>query len=384
MIFQAYPEEQRDIRWITVTLAAIATFLLLFRITATWRNRGWLGLEDAFVIAADICLILLAWCIYQSTTHGFGKRSVDIKASGGNLKEAMKYFWLSMSFYTLTNGFNKMAFLALFYRVFPLPRFRQACLVLGFISVGWTVGYLFVCIFQCDPIPRVYDRTIPGTCINFAWHRWSNAILNLVTDISIFILPIPVILRLNMSLGSKMGLVVLFSMGFFICLTTALRMATLPLTLHTKDPSYESAPTNLWSFIEAATGVICACLISLRKSISSLWPKKWRRTQPSTGPYHQYGSGRASAHALGSGRPRNETGTRSNYPLGDIKNGGKSGVDTYGGSISPNESQERIIKGAKAEVHVTTSQSRSESVSGSEDLVLQGITVTTDVKVVSS
>lgn len=64
-----------------------------------------------------------------------------------------------------------MAFLALFYRVFPMKNFRIICMVLGGISVGWTVSYLFVCIFQCNPIHRVYDRTIPGTCINFVAHR---------------------------------------------------------------------------------------------------------------------------------------------------------------------------------------------------------------------
>jgi hypothetical protein len=54
MIFKAYPEEQRDMRWITVTMTSIATLLLICRIYATVRNRGWLGLEDAFVITANV------------------------------------------------------------------------------------------------------------------------------------------------------------------------------------------------------------------------------------------------------------------------------------------------------------------------------------------
>jgi hypothetical protein len=192
----------------------------------------------------------------------------------------------------------------------------------------------------------------------------------------------PVILRLNMSIGSKIGLVILFSMGFFICLTTALRMATLPLSLKAKEPTYESAPANLWSFIEAATGVICACLISLRKSIGSLWPKKWRSRKGtnSGGQYRQYGSGGLSGHGLGSSRPQNAAGNGGSYPLGDVKSGARGTVTEYG-SVSPSESQERIIRGTKTETHVTVSRSRGASLAGSDDLVLQGITVTTDVKV---
>lgn len=183
-----------------------------------------------------------------------------------------------------------------------------------------------------------------------------------------------------MSTGSRIGLVILFSIGFFICLITALRMSTLPLTLRTKEPTYESAPTNLWSFIEAATGVICACLISLRKTIGSLWPQKWRSQKgTSSGQYQQYGSGGASGHLS---RQRKGTGNGTgSYPLGDMKSVGKGRSDTFA-SISPSESQERIIEDTKADTQVTTNATRGGSISGSEDLALQGITVTTDVKVV--
>ncbi|KAF3032229.1 hypothetical protein E8E11_000728 [Didymella keratinophila] len=182
-----------------------------------------------------------------------------------------------------------MAFVPLYYRIFPLPHFRRADLVLIVVSIGWSVSYLFVVISQCTPMPRVSDRTIPGTCISFFGHRWSDAILDLITDIAIFILPIPVIIRLNMSIGSRAGLVGLFCMGFFICLTIALRVATLPLTLTTKEPSWELAPTNLWSYIESATGVICACLISLRQIIGALWPRRWRRRKGTASAQYQYG-----------------------------------------------------------------------------------------------
>ncbi|KAH7090831.1 hypothetical protein FB567DRAFT_590204 [Paraphoma chrysanthemicola] len=383
MIFRAYEDEQRDLRWVTVFLTTLATLLLILRILSTVRNRGWLGVEDYLVMMANIFLILLASFIYTATTYGFGKRVVEIKATGGNVTKAMKFFWLTQTWYTLTNGFNKMAFVALYYRIFPVPRFRKACLVLGAISAGWTISYLAACIFQCSPVHRVYDRSIPGTCIDFRWHRWSNAVTNLLTDLTIFLLPMPVIFKLNMSTGSRISLMILFSMGFFICLTTALRMATLPLTLKTKEPSYESAPTNLWSFIEAATGVICACLICLRKSISALWPSRWRSTNGTSGQYQHYGSGGMASHGMGGSRMRNDAtaGDSEHYALEDVKVSAKGKGDTYV-DISPSESQERIVAGAKSHSYITTTRQRSGSTSESEEYILQGITVTTDVKVV--
>ena len=58
MVFEAYPDQQRDMRWITVVLTSVATLLLGCRLIATVRNRGFLGLEDAFVIAANVSSLL--------------------------------------------------------------------------------------------------------------------------------------------------------------------------------------------------------------------------------------------------------------------------------------------------------------------------------------
>lgn len=189
----------------------------------------------------------------------------------------------------------------------------------------------------------------------------------------------PVIVRLNMSVGNRVGLVVLFSMGFFICLTTALRMGTLPLTLNTKEPTWESAPTNLWSFVEAATGVICACLISLRKSVAALWPKRWRSKKGTNSGYQQYGNSRPSAHGLGASRGRSAADPNHSFAMGNVKNN-KGRLDMYE-DVSPSESQEHIIEDTKTVAHITTSRPRSTD-SESDTLEYQGITVTTDVKVI--
>lgn len=102
-------------------------------------------------------------CSYQ---HQRVARETSAKAG------TLQYFFLTVVFYTLTNGMNKFAFLMLYYRVFPIPSFRKVCWIMMAISGAWTVSFLFVGIFQCNPVARVYNRKIPGTCINFAWHRY--------------------------------------------------------------------------------------------------------------------------------------------------------------------------------------------------------------------
>ena len=69
------------------------------------------------------------------------------------------------------------------------------------------------------------------------------------------------------------------------------------------------------------------------------------------------------------------------FALNELKTKAKGKADAYV-SISPSESQERIMDGPKMDARVSVGKGRSGSVSGSDDIIIQGIMVTTDVKVV--
>lgn len=145
-----------------------------------------------------------------------------------------------------------------------------------------------------------------------------------------------------MSRGNRIGLIVVFSIGFFICLITVLRMATLPQTLKLTEPTWQSAPTNLWSFIEAAVGVICACLISLRRTISTFWPRRWRSTN-GTDAYVRYGANSATGGNMSRGTfGRMQSGS---FHMEALKSGRKDASETMITVVSRNESQEWIFEG---------------------------------------
>lgn len=187
-----------------------------------------------------------------------------------------------------------------------------------------------------------------------------NAILNLAIDVAIFILPLPIISRLNMPVCNRIGLVLLFSIGFFICLITVLRMTTLPVTLRFREPTWESAPTNLWSFIEAAVGVLCACLITLRRAISKMWPKRWRSNKNSSEP-----------------RQFKQFPFRVPFSLSDFSGSASktlSFVETY-----PLEATDPKLRG-KNETRVSHTLTQTES----QERIVESITVRTDVEIYSN
>jgi hypothetical protein len=69
-------------------------------------------------------------------------------------------------------------------------------------------------IFSCTPVPFFWDKGIHGgQCINLMAFWFSNASFNIISDIAIIILPIPVLKTLNLPKKQKYGLILVFIMG---------------------------------------------------------------------------------------------------------------------------------------------------------------------------
>jgi hypothetical protein len=123
--------------------------------------------------------------------------------------------------------------------------------------------------------------------------RWSWASFNLITDLWIFFLPLPVISKLHTNRATKIGLSLIFLLGLFVCITTAIRMKTLVQSVHAVDQTFDSGPAYIWSFTESAVGLIIACLPSLKRPLGKCIPHLLtsRSRSRKTSNYYKYGGG---------------------------------------------------------------------------------------------
>lgn len=73
----------------------------------------------------------------------------------------------------------------------------------------------FAVVFECTPIARSWDATIPGHCMDGTPGvlPWFSGATSSATDIFVLILPLPLLWGLNMSLAMKMRLLAVFSLG---------------------------------------------------------------------------------------------------------------------------------------------------------------------------
>ncbi|OCL13370.1 hypothetical protein AOQ84DRAFT_283276, partial [Glonium stellatum] len=101
---------------------------------------------------------------------------------------------------------------------------------------------------------------------------FANAGINIVTDCTILILPMPFIKKLQIPKRQKITLMVILSIGTFTRLTSMLRLHALYVLSKSKDPTWDQPATAYWSAIGLNTAIICACVPVLRPLVSRISP----------------------------------------------------------------------------------------------------------------
>lgn len=128
-------------------------------------------------------------------------------------------WFLKMAFapeigYTFLVVTLKISILISYYRIFGTLRwFRWACYTVATFEAIWFVGVFFSILFQCIPVQKAWNPTLPGHCINFLAFLWANSISNAVLDFVVLLLPIIPVLNLQMSIEQKVLVLLSFSLG---------------------------------------------------------------------------------------------------------------------------------------------------------------------------
>ncbi|KAK5657954.1 hypothetical protein OQA88_2506 [Cercophora sp. LCS_1] len=123
-------------------------------------------------------------------------------------------FFISVILYRSALIAVKVCFLLHYLRIFPLPKVQIACwILLSFVGV-WGTLQLCLVIFQCRPISAFWDKSAGPACLRVGPQWYVHATGNIVTDIAIFVLPLPVLNTLRLPVMDKLCLVGMFSLGF--------------------------------------------------------------------------------------------------------------------------------------------------------------------------
>lgn len=92
--------------------------------------------------------------------------------------------------------------------------FQRALYIMGAITLLWWISCQFIVIFECAPIHYFWNRKpVTGHCLDVQIFFHSRAIPNIITDLVLLILPLPLIWRLRLPIEQKAALSGVFLLG---------------------------------------------------------------------------------------------------------------------------------------------------------------------------
>ncbi|KAK4950681.1 hypothetical protein LTR10_010674 [Elasticomyces elasticus] len=253
--------------WALTVLATIGRFAAR---SPYFEGAGY-GWDDWFILVVEAIVTAI-------TVVGYLSLAKDMwMVAPHNITRILKYFWLEEMLYTWAVQFTKISILLFYLRIFPNTvsnHFRMGCYAMMGICLITAVGFTFSTMFQCSPMSyswTLWDGQHEGHCDNTLAQIYAGSGINIVYDLIVFILPIPKLLKVQISNKKKAGIVMTFMVGLFVTACSVIRLAYVVRWRKTTNPTWSYAPIALWSIIEVDVGVVCACMPSLAGPIKRFW-----------------------------------------------------------------------------------------------------------------
>lgn len=135
------------------------------------------------------------------------------RVSSANSSSALQNTLIGGVFYINSNCAIKISILFLYRRLFPKRWLKYALVAIGTFAGCQAIALSFAEIFESVPISAQWDPTVEGRYLNFSALAIVAGCLNVLTDISILVLPIPVVFRLQASNTRKWQIYLTFLLG---------------------------------------------------------------------------------------------------------------------------------------------------------------------------
>jgi fucose permease len=288
---------------VTVTMLILATVFVFFRfVTRIWIVRK-VYLDDWLILVAWALAVGFSASICEGTGVGLGLHEVDIAVGDhGPLRKAEYSFSVLYNpalmvrprfhlvsvcvrkltcFWQLTKTSILVFFLSLSKDELLFRRLNYLTLLV--VNVAGTALTLLN-IFQCRPPQAAFTYPVPknSSCTDIVTLYLSSAPVNIITDLAILLLPMPLLTGMRLPKKQKIILVATFSAGAFVAVVDVVRLAYLQdaafarLSAQTgesgdntteqrgDDFSWNAALSFMWSAVEVNLGLICACVPSLK------------------------------------------------------------------------------------------------------------------------
>lgn len=274
-------------RWVYITLPiclAVSTPFVWIRLCTVFfilKSHGWADYASA---AAWAFLVGYCTSAYFTVQYGGGVHQWDVPL--GRVIEFAKLANTTEMLYSPAIFLAKLSILLMFRRLFDTAgtgKTHYLIHILIWANLAFYFPYLAATVFQCVPRARIWDPTLKGGCINLQAAFIAASAINVVSDFSILLLPLYRISKLKIPTRRKMGVLAIFAVGLFTCISSIMRLV---VSFHTGSPdkTFNLQPPALWSAGELASAILAGCMPATAAFFNHVSPKLVRKWSFYLGP----------------------------------------------------------------------------------------------------
>ncbi|KAK4500982.1 hypothetical protein PRZ48_006788 [Zasmidium cellare] len=229
-----------------------------------------IGLDDYIILLS----LILAWvqCGLIAAAVYDGVGSYNSESAAVDTVMIAKLIVAMNSVWAVTVNITKASILVQYLRVFNGHKTRMCCWLLMAALLPAALWGVFGGIFLCNPTAKLFNPNIPGHCRSAQTYWVSVAAVNIGLDFLTLLLPIPSISGLHLPRKQKLLTMMVFLLGFLICLVSVTRLAIVLITSAQGDFIMSGIWAIIWSVVEANVGIICASLLALKCLVIKLFP----------------------------------------------------------------------------------------------------------------
>ncbi|KAM0480969.1 hypothetical protein ACHAPE_000281 [Trichoderma viride] len=314
-----------------IIICAVLSFLSMLTVGARlyirFAARGLASDDWMSALSVVFALIYSILCIVQ-TRYGLGLPIADRPPA--SLDSYTKVNFAGRPIYQIGISFFKIALLISYLRLLKgtdQKTYRYVVFAtIALVFLGH-LGCALSLVFACNPVQRSWNPHINGTCLAPGPSFTAYAVVTIISDIVVAILPLPVLFRLNIRMAKKLGLIGIFLLGLFTTICSILRYTQIN-RISTGDGN--STMLILWGTIEFNVGNMVSSLpflapVFMRKA------KEYRtKNSYNNGSSHQHSRGAKGEH----------------FKLSDVSHSREDHHDKSALTAIKSSSEENILQGA--------------------------------------
>ncbi|KAI1496309.1 hypothetical protein F5X99DRAFT_424791 [Biscogniauxia marginata] len=284
----------------TAVLFMITSILSVgLRFYARFLGQTPLGIDDWITIPSMVTCRFIGnanHCSYLTATTAGGLGSHQ-ELVGGELSHTTKLYIYEKTRYAyeVIGSFGlcitKLSVLFFFRRLFQVRPFYIVNNILIGVTIAWGIAYTVSTASQCTPISTIWDRLETEYryfCLDiFSFYLLSYAASDLMLDLIIFTLPLPMLWQLRMPWRKKLAVAGIFLLGSIAIASSITRVvvynwaiffARAEPQLWSINTTWYSTGLLFWHLAENAVGLLSCCLPSYAPLFQKYATKSQYRT----------------------------------------------------------------------------------------------------------